>query len=72
MARTNLPSTEFPPNVKGHIAKLTEHDTALDALEAALQGAVEVTGARDDGTALASLLTVLEAAGIITDSTTAS
>lgn len=32
---------------------------------------VDVTGARGDGSALASLLTALETAGIITDSTTA-
>lgn len=31
-----------------------------------------VTGARDDGTALASLLDALEALGLITDSSTAS
>jgi len=33
---------------------------------------LEVTGARDDGTALADLLTKLEQLGFITDSTTAS
>lgn len=32
---------------------------------------VEVTGARDDGTALESLLTALEEIGLITDSSTA-
>jgi hypothetical protein len=31
----------------------------------------DITGARDDGTALASLLTALEDMGLITDSTTA-
>lgn len=36
------------------------------------QRRIEVTGARDDGTALADLLTALEALGFITDSTTES
>lgn len=38
---------------------------------AAVVAATEVTGSRTDGTALASLLTALATAGIITDSTTA-
>jgi len=32
---------------------------------------IEVTGARDDATALTALLTALETIGLITDSTTA-
>jgi hypothetical protein len=42
--------------------------------EAQLIGATirpEITGARDDGTALADLLTKLDALGVLTDSTTA-
>lgn len=38
--------------------------------DAIVQG--DITGARDDGTALAALLTYLESIGLITDSTTAS
>ena len=45
--------------------------TAATAALAALAEAPEVEGARDDGTALANLLTALAGLGLITDSTTA-
>lgn len=74
MARTNVDNTTAA-SVKEveMIAKLSEHDAALDALEGVVSPAEppEVTGARDTPEeALANLLTVLDGLGIILDSTT--
>lgn len=60
-------SLKEPDREGAQLSKLNELVTAMNGVKSA----AEVTGARDDGTALASLLTVLAGLGIITDSTTA-
>lgn len=61
------------PNHVQHVEDLVDAVGVLEATADDLTGTADsVTGARDDGTALASLLTVLEAKGLITDDTTAS
>lgn len=55
-----------------HVSSINGLTGNLGAVDLTPDGEpIEVTGARDDGTALASLLSALEDIGFITDSTTA-
>lgn len=75
MSTTSTPSVTLA-TVTQHLGNgavvVTDADGAIGFYGATPAAKATVTGARDDGTALASLLDALEAMGLIVDSSTAS